>query len=214
MLSTLSRSEEVERLSGSCRTTHLVAFTWCRRSSYYTGAPPSHVRYSTPTPDFCKVAPNPCGFCGGGSCNTTLTMTGNKREVESNCPLRCSFRYGAAQKSTRNSPCTNTPIKCPHCSETVWKYNAANHVMFRHNDLLDNGDLDPRFIVEIQFGKHEGKMMGIPNNLTASYFTQRPGLFPSEEDLAVITARVQNTGKPAKRRCPQVEPSTNKKRRS
>ena len=166
------------------------------------------------TPNFCEVAPNPCGFCGGGSCNTTLVVTRNKREVESNCPSRCSFRYGAAQKSTRNSPCTNIPINCPHCSETVWKYNATNHIMFRHSNLLDNGGLDPHFIIEIQFGKDEGSMMGIPDNLTTSYFAQHPSLFPDGENLVAVMARAENTGKPAKRHCPQVEAaSANKKRR-
>jgi hypothetical protein len=147
-------------------------------------------------------------------CNTRLVTTGGKRQVESNCPLRCPFKYGAAQKSTKNSPCTNIPINCRHCSETVWKYNAVGHIAFRHKDLLDSASLDPRLILEIQLGKDEEVTMGIPNDLVTRYRAGHPGLFPEGEELIAVAAKAQGTQKPVKRRLPQAQDtSSNKKRR-
>ena len=43
-----------------------------------------------------RLVMTPCGFCGGGLCNTTLVVTGAKRKVKSDCQLHCSFKYGSA----------------------------------------------------------------------------------------------------------------------
>ncbi|KAF9642030.1 hypothetical protein BDM02DRAFT_3194047 [Thelephora ganbajun] len=146
------------------------------------------------------VGGNPCGFCGGDLCRTTLKVTSTKRQVISECRLHCPFKYGSAQKSTKNSPCTNVPINCPHCSETVWKYNAIDHIMLRHKVLLDSASLNPQFILEIQLGKEEETRMGILGEFITSYHTKHPGLFPEGEDLITIEAKAQDTRVNKKRR--------------
>ena len=127
-------------------------------------------------------------------------VTGNKRQIKSNCPLHCPFKYGSAQKSTKNSPCTNIPINCPHCLETVWKYNAVDHIVLRHKDLLNSANLDPHFILEIQLGDEEETSMGILDELVASYHAEHPGLFPEGEGLTMVKAKAQDTRVSKKRR--------------
>jgi hypothetical protein len=118
-------------------------------------------------------------------------VTGDKKEVKSNCYLQCPFKYGSAKKSTKASPCTNIPIKCSHCPETIWKYNVPDHITSQHRPLLDNADLDPSFILEIQLGDMEEKAMGIPDEYITEYRLKYPGLFPQGEDRAAIEAGVQ-----------------------
>ena len=144
-----------------------------------------------------KVSNNPCGFCGGDLCSTSLEVTGTKRQVKTNCQFYCPFKYGSAQKSTKSSPCTNVPIKCPHCSETIWKYNAIDHITLRHNILLNNIGLDPSFILEVQLSEEEEMRMGILKELVTDYRTKHSDLFP---DLTVIEAKAQDTRVSKKRR--------------
>ncbi|KAF9779439.1 hypothetical protein BJ322DRAFT_1113247 [Thelephora terrestris] len=160
-----------------------------------------------------KIEDNPCGFCGGNMCSTRLdTTTGKgKWQVNSNCRLRCRFKYGAAQKSTNHSPCTNIPIYCPHCSGTIWKYNAVSHIISRHKDLLDNASIDPDFVLDIQLGKDEEATMGIPNDIATKYHASYPHLFPREEDLNAM--EVQGTKQPKKRASCAKTASQNKRQR-
>lgn len=56
-------------------------------------------------------------------------------------------------------------------------------------------------------------MMGIPNDLVTGYRTGYPGLFPKGEDLIAIEAKAQGSQKPAKRRSPQVQTTSPRKKR-
>ena len=118
-------------------------------------------------------------------------VTGDKKEVKLNYYLQCPFKYGLAKKSTKASPCTNVPIKCSHCPETIWKYNIPDHITSQHRPLLNNTNLNPSFIPKIQLGDMEEKAMGIPNESVTEYRLRYPGLFPQAEDQATIEAGVQ-----------------------
>ncbi|KAF9789378.1 hypothetical protein BJ322DRAFT_1018049 [Thelephora terrestris] len=147
-----------------------------------------------------KVSEDPCDFCGGGPCNTTLTITGDKKQVKSNCRFHCPFKYGSAKKSLKASPCTNVPVKCPQCSKTIWKYNAAGHITVNHPEsLFDNNNLDPRFILEAQISDEEGTTMGISNEAFMEWRAKYPNLFPQGGVRAVIKARAQGTQNGTKR---------------
>jgi len=82
----------------------------------------------------------------------------------------------------------------------VWKYNAIDHVTQKHNNLLNNASLDPRFVIEIQVSKDDEIKMGIPNDLVINYRAQNPRLFPEGADLAAIEAKVQGNPVSKKRR--------------
>ena len=133
-------------------------------------------------------------------CSTSLTTTGSKRQIDSDCQLHYAFKYGSAQKSTKSTPCTNVPITCPHCSETVWKYNAVCHVTLRHKALLESSDLDPQFILDTQLGEEEASKIGVPDELVADYRARHPGLFPDAEQLTGIEARAKDERVSKKRR--------------
>jgi hypothetical protein len=75
--------------------------------------------------------------------------------------------YKAAKKSSKNAPCTNVPIHCPLCPpsvsrepQTIWKYNAINHLLISHSDE------DPT-----QTGKY--KVPAIPGDLMMDMFVTR-----------------------------------------
>ncbi|KDQ06436.1 hypothetical protein BOTBODRAFT_91080, partial [Botryobasidium botryosum FD-172 SS1] len=61
----------------------------------------------------------PCGFCGraGAHCEVFLTRssTGARTVKSPSCPFAYNFRYKAAAKFTKASPCTNVPIDCSLC---------------------------------------------------------------------------------------------------
>lgn len=134
-------------------------------------------------------------------CSTTLTVAGSKRQIASNCQLQCPFKYGSAKKSTRNSPCTNVPIKCAHCPETVWKYNAVNHITLKHKAICDSKKLNPEFILEIQLDEEEEEAMGIPSELVSGYRAEHPGLLLEQENRAAMEAAAQATRPKKRKRC-------------
>jgi hypothetical protein len=75
--------------------------------------------------------------------------------------------YKAVKKSSKNAPCTNVPIHCPLCPpsvsrepQTIWKYNAINHLLISHSDE------DPT-----QTGKY--KVPAIPGDLMMDMFMTR-----------------------------------------
>ena len=75
--------------------------------------------------------------------------------------------YKAAKKSSKHAPCTNVPIHCPLCPpsvsrdpQTIWKYNAINHLLISHSDE------DPT-----QTGKY--KAPAIPGELMMDMFVTR-----------------------------------------
>jgi hypothetical protein len=85
----------------------------------------------------------PCGLClcpaplcqfflkKGKGANWTL-----KIDKYMGCPLKPSFSYGVASKSSSFSPCSNVPIACPLCPEkgvpAVWKYNMKDRMQNVH----------------------------------------------------------------------------------
>jgi len=44
-------------------------------------------------------------------------------------------KYGSAKEPTVSSQCTNVPIYHPHRKITIWKYNAAGHIITTHPRL-------------------------------------------------------------------------------
>jgi hypothetical protein len=45
------------------------------------------------------------------------------------------FDYGVAAKSTKNSPCSNVPLRCPEYDRkdpSIWRYNLKEHLAHYH----------------------------------------------------------------------------------
>ena len=43
------------------------------------------------------------------------------------------YRWGQLAKSSKNSPCTNVPVKCELCTNLcLWKYNMQQHYKDAH----------------------------------------------------------------------------------
>ncbi|KIK91538.1 hypothetical protein PAXRUDRAFT_797043, partial [Paxillus rubicundulus Ve08.2h10] len=83
-----------------------------------------------------------CSFCGQSGHPVQLTKEGNKWMYQplSVCPLAITFSLGAAAKSTKNSPLTNTPVHCSICPPStgdcavIWKYNVMYHLGMVHSE--------------------------------------------------------------------------------
>ncbi|KAJ7840906.1 hypothetical protein B0H13DRAFT_1449784, partial [Mycena leptocephala] len=88
----------------------------------------------------------PCGFCGRPSpmcafflkkshsagAGMTINMATSR-----GCPnFTKKFNYSTAEKSSsKNSPCSNVPLRCPECDTTdpvVWRYNLKYHLSRDH----------------------------------------------------------------------------------
>ncbi|KAJ7333384.1 hypothetical protein DFH08DRAFT_939956 [Mycena albidolilacea] len=84
----------------------------------------------------------PCGFfCRPFAiCHFALKKTADGMTVELDASKGCSnfvkkFNYGVAAKSTKNSPCSNVPLRCPECDRTdpsIWRYNLKEHLARYH----------------------------------------------------------------------------------
>jgi hypothetical protein len=79
--------------------------------------------------------------------------------------------YARAVQPTKTSQCTNVPIHCPICPEslsgqpkTIWKYNAISHFESEHRPAHDKklAEISPSFLVEAFINSKEEKWMGIP----------------------------------------------------
>ena len=77
------------------------------------------------------INPTTCGFCGIMGCSISLeTNCAGKNAPKcpvSNCKFAEKFSLKAAEKSTKNSPCTNRPVICGICKLIVWSYNIKIH---------------------------------------------------------------------------------------
>ena len=72
--------------------------------------------------------PNLCGFCGKNNCNTILYISPgiDTWSTKSNCKYFYGFSLKWAEKSNKNTPFTNRPVKCDICEpplNIIWTYN-------------------------------------------------------------------------------------------
>ncbi|KAG2109580.1 uncharacterized protein F5147DRAFT_575743, partial [Suillus discolor] len=83
---------------------------------------------------------NVCGLCLSiGLCEIRLARGAGGSEVvdisRSRCPNLFKIKLKNARKSTKHSPCTNTPLHCPYCDSNaapVWKYSLSRHIDILH----------------------------------------------------------------------------------
>ncbi|KAG2123473.1 hypothetical protein DEU56DRAFT_717092, partial [Suillus clintonianus] len=83
---------------------------------------------------------NVCGLCLSiGLCEIRLVRGAGGSEVvdisRSRCPNLFKIKLKNARKSTKHSPCTNTPVHCPYCDSNaapVWKYSLSCHIDTLH----------------------------------------------------------------------------------
>ena len=53
--------------------------------------------------------------------------------IVTNCPLETSnVRYGAMVRSFARNLCTNRPMQCMLCRDTIWLYGMAHHFDSKH----------------------------------------------------------------------------------
>ena len=91
---------------------------------------------------------NLCGFCGL-VCGNEPSLVFNSQvgsipiaSVTSSCSYFKKFRYKCAfapKKPSKNSPCTNCPIKCDiaNCNKIIWSYNYHIHIQAAHNFISE-----------------------------------------------------------------------------
>ena len=83
-----------------------------------------------------ECARDVCGYCGGHECTTPLLRNTQGRLVSvivTNCPLEpTNVRYGAMACGSARNPCTNQPMQCVLCRDTVWLYGMAHHFDSKH----------------------------------------------------------------------------------
>ena len=90
----------------------------------------------------CKVKADVCGFCGT-SCNSSLGLrlsSGSKAKgtykAQSNCPYAYEFSMACAIKQSANNLCSNRPVKCELCENSiVWSYGLELHYAQKHQGL-------------------------------------------------------------------------------
>lgn len=124
---------------------------------------------------FQPVGEIPCGFCGLDGCITQLAMSfiGKKcgqATIVSTCLYHHSkMNYKAASVSSKNAPCTNIPIQCSLCPQTIWKYNAVNHFIIEHSNSDHSPSIPGELLVQMVIRKAEEKAMGIQEQDTIDY---------------------------------------------
>ncbi|KAJ6579361.1 hypothetical protein B0H10DRAFT_2198716 [Mycena sp. CBHHK59/15] len=149
-------------------------------------------RVEEPQQPLHEVGADPCGFCGRDGCHTQLiNKRGGSTTIHSSCPYHYArMNYKSATQSSKSSPCTNVPIHCPICPpavsgdpRTIWKYNAAYHMLSEHNDT-DLMATAPKFVVGMFIRKEEEARMGIDAEHTASW--RNDNRIPDSDVIDVI----------------------------
>ncbi|KAF8240202.1 hypothetical protein L208DRAFT_1233431 [Tricholoma matsutake] len=132
----------------------------------FRGAP-----YPWPLKPGMDIVVDPCGWCEREGCKTIVQ--GKSQSILSSCPYHyAKMSYSRALPSTKSLPCTNVPIHCQICPEslsgqprTIWKYNAMNHFVAEHKpDGEKLADISPLFLVEAFITSKEEKWLGIPQD--------------------------------------------------
>ncbi len=82
-----------------------------------------------------------CGFCGNIGCKIELQVTSGKGinktlGLKSDCKFYVKFSLKSAEKCTKNSPCTNRPVKCSICDQVYWSYNMKSHYTYREKAAM------------------------------------------------------------------------------
>ena len=54
-------------------------------------------------------------------------------------------------KCVAAAPCTNRPVKCPHCPGVFWSYSMMHHLELKH----PNETVDPTFAKSVAWRYHE-----------------------------------------------------------
>lgn len=132
------------------------------------------------------------------------------------------MKYNLATQPTSTTPCTNVPIHCPLCpdtvsgsSRTIWKYNAVFHLASEHSETGALPiDLPAQLMVEMFISKQEEGLMDIGREMTEDYRNAH-GLWDSEahethkQDLEEQPSQAQTSQSSRRRpRAPSSPPSS------
>jgi hypothetical protein len=149
-----------------------------------------------------EVGTDPCGWCGREGCKVQLTQArgGKSWAILSSCPYHyAKLSYARALQPTKSSPCTNVPIHCPICPETlsgqprtIWKYNAMNHFISEHNpDGKELADIPPLFLVETFISSKEEQWMGIPEQTIKDWRLGDEHNIPDTDGIEEISENIK-----------------------
>lgn len=97
------------------------------------------------------------------------------------------MKYNLATQTTTSTPCTNVPIHCPLCPDTVsgsprtiWKYNAVFHLASEHSETGELPvHLPAQLMVDMFISTQEKGLMDIGREFTQGYRNAH-GLWDSE----------------------------------
>ncbi|KZV94450.1 hypothetical protein EXIGLDRAFT_611708, partial [Exidia glandulosa HHB12029] len=138
------------------------------------------------------IGVDPCGFCGRSGCFTVLSVKGKALTIHSSCGYHYQrMKYALASVSTKSSPCTNVPIHCALCpvsksgySRTIWKYNAAAHLLDEHSDNTYEPEAMARMFIAMHIERDEESRMNIPSSRTTAFRTS--GHLPDSDGIAEL----------------------------
>ena len=73
-----------------------------------------------------------CGCCGGQGCTPSINKGGQAVII---CKAKYFKKYSQKANFKDKAACTNTPLVCPHCPATIWKYGMGSHHKEKHSGL-------------------------------------------------------------------------------
>lgn len=127
------------------------------------------------------------------------------------------MKYNMAAQTTSSTPCTNVPIHCPLCTDTVtgtprtiWKYNTVFHLASEHSEGGNMpADLPTRLLVDMFISKREEGLMGIERELTEKWRDEH-GFLNSDvyEERRQILEQEQPQASKRRPRAPSSPPSS------
>ena len=110
--------------------------------------------------------------------------------------------YKSALQSTKSMPCTNVPIHCPFCPQTlsgeprtIWKYNVISHLIYEHPEPVTGTTntyklplIPGKLLVDMFVSRQEELWMGISESTTFEYRDDFE--LPGSDDIEEIRADV------------------------
>ena len=176
-----------------------------------------------------QIGIEPCGFCGleDSGCVTQIMFKKDTTvSISSTCELHyAGMRYKSAKTISRKAPCMNIPIHCPLCPksvsgepQTIWKYNAVNHLLTNHSteDPQQPGKyLAPKIpgslMVNMFIRMTEERMMQVTDEATRSFREENE--LPSSGGLEEMIEEEERQKRGRAVTVSQVEPNSKRRKK-
>ncbi len=112
-------------------------------------------------------------FYGKNNCNTILYISSgiDTWSTKSNCKYLYEFSLKSAEKSNKNTPCTNRPVKCDICQpplNIIWTCNLKAHYssLHSHVEIPSYGIIEENEVISSLNKKQYKKAKRISNKIS------------------------------------------------